>query len=426
VNEYFIVAANISGEKMNEIKLNIEEKNNQSIFSDDENKNIIITDPLKDRYNTFGFISWWKQDIVRNARVLVIGAGALGNEVLKNLALMGVGNILVADYDIIEDSNLSRSVLYRAADKGCQKAEIAARAVTEINPDVSTQWLHVDINHDLGLGVYRRMDVIIGCLDNREARLTINKSCWRLDKPWIDGAIQELLGVARVFKPNSGACYECTLTDEDYKIMSVRMSCNRLAHENVIEGKVPTTPTISSIIAAIETQEALKLLHGMEVQTGQALVFNGLMNDVYTVEYPEKEGCMSHEIWKDDIVEVAHFTSEKTTASQLLDKAQKLLGPTAFVEIPGFVTEARCDKCSSQIMLNKPLHRLNFEEAHCVECGDLLNLITFDKLEKHIPFLSFTLGQIGFPPLEIIVARTPDWEAKYIELSGDADIFFDH
>ena len=74
---------------------------------------IVITDPDSDRYHTFSYISWWKQEIVRNATILVVGAGALGNEVLKNLALMGIGNLIIADFDTIEDSNLSRSVLFR-------------------------------------------------------------------------------------------------------------------------------------------------------------------------------------------------------------------------------------------------------------------------------------------------------------------------
>ena len=384
---------------------------------------IVITDPQKDRYNTFGFISWWKQDVVKNAKILVIGAGALGNEVLKNLALMGVGHIWVVDYDTIEDSNLSRSILFRAKNNGGKKAEVAAGAIREINPDVSTQWLHVDINHDLGLGVYRRMNVVIGCLDNREARLTINKSCWRLNKPWIDGAIQELLGLARVFKPNAGACYECTLTDEDYKIMAVRMSCNRLAHQNVIEGKVPTTPTISSIIGAMETQEALKILHGMELETGKALVFNGLTNDVYTMEYTEKEDCLSHEIWE-NITEVPDFTASGTTTGELLQKAQNILGQDAFVEIPAYATTAACPTCSNHAEINRPLHLVTFEEAHCTKCGELMNIINFDRLTPRVPFLNVTLEKIGIPPLEILRAQTPAWESAYIELTGDTKLFF--
>ena len=388
-----------------------------------EGQVIVITDPATDRYNTFGFISWWKQDIVRNASIMVIGAGALGNEVLKNLALMGVGKILVVDFDTIENSNLSRSVLFRAADRDHSKAEAAAKAIRDLNPDVKVQWLHVDINHQLGLGVYRRMNVIIGCLDNREARLTINKNCWHLNKPWIDGAIQELLGLARVFRPHAGACYECTLTDEDYRIINVRMSCYHLAHENVIAGKVPTTPTISSIIGAVQTQEALKLLHNMEVKSGKALVFNGLTNDIYFMEYPEKADCQSHWIWE-GIIELPQASAQRTTLGELLEIARQALGPQAQLQIPAFVTRAICKGCKLDEPVDKPRYQLTFNDAHCRQCGELMEIITYDQVAGGEPILNLTLEQIGIPSLDIIPAKTPNWEYKYFELTGDADTFF--
>ena len=70
--------------------------------------------PPDDRFDRFRLIQWWDQQTTAAARVLVVGAGALGNEIVKNLALLGVGNVLMADLDNIENSNLSRSVLYRA------------------------------------------------------------------------------------------------------------------------------------------------------------------------------------------------------------------------------------------------------------------------------------------------------------------------
>src|SRR6476660_1500957 len=90
-----------------------------------------------DRYGRFRLISWWRQERLAAAKVLVVGAGALGNEVLKNLALLGVGTVYVIDLDEVEPSNLSRSVLFRAEDGGRGKAEVAARRAGEINPDVS-------------------------------------------------------------------------------------------------------------------------------------------------------------------------------------------------------------------------------------------------------------------------------------------------
>src|SRR6202012_4463308 len=91
----------------------------------------------QDRFHRFRLISWWDQAKLSKAKVLVIGAGALGNEIVKNLALLGVGNVVIADLDRIENSNLSRSILYRESDNGEYKAAVAAKSAREIYPKVN-------------------------------------------------------------------------------------------------------------------------------------------------------------------------------------------------------------------------------------------------------------------------------------------------
>src|SRR6478736_9020492 len=90
-----------------------------------------------DRYSRLRLIPWWRQERLAAARLLVVGAGALGNEVLKNLALLGVGTVYVIDLDTVEPSNLSRSVLFRNEDGGRAKAAVAAQRAAEINPEVA-------------------------------------------------------------------------------------------------------------------------------------------------------------------------------------------------------------------------------------------------------------------------------------------------
>ena len=87
-----------------------------------------------DRYSRLRLISWWRQDLLAAARVLVVGAGALGNEAIKNLALLGVGTVYVIDLDTVEPSNLARSVLFRAEDGGQAKAVVAARRCARSTP----------------------------------------------------------------------------------------------------------------------------------------------------------------------------------------------------------------------------------------------------------------------------------------------------
>src|SRR5260370_34592867 len=86
----------------------------------------------EDRFSRFRLIGWWDQEKIRAARVLVIGAGALGNEILKNLALLGFVKIVIVDLDAIDASNLSRSILYRAQDIGRPQPQAAAADVLNI------------------------------------------------------------------------------------------------------------------------------------------------------------------------------------------------------------------------------------------------------------------------------------------------------
>lgn len=383
---------------------------------------IVITDPDSDRYHTFGYISWWQQEVVRNATVLVIGAGALGNEVLKNLALMGIGNILIADFDTIEDSNLSRSVLFRTSDRGRRKVDAAADSVKEINPDVKVKTWHGDINFEMGLGVFRHVDAIVGCLDNREARLSINRFSWAVNRPWVDGAIQELMGIVRVFRPGEGACYECTLTDMDYQIINLRYSCPLLARQNILQGKVPTTPTSASIVAAFETQEALKLIHGMEVQPGKALMINGLTNDIYTTEYPVKEFCMSHSTL-DPIVELPEATAVGTTLAGLLALARERLGPEAVLEFDSeLVVSMICGACGNEEPIFQRMARLYEEAAACPNCGAKREMHLTHRIDGSEDFLGRTLAEVDVPPLGIIRARNGS-ERLYLELTGDKATF---
>lgn len=381
-------------------------------------KPIHIPNLKKDRLGTFDFISWWERDKVQAARVMVVGAGALGNEVLKNLALMGVGNLLIIDFDTIEAANLSRSVLFRANDNGKKKAEVAARRVKELNPDLHVQYFHGDVNTQLGLGIFRRMDVIIGCLDNREARLSINRFAYRLNKAWVDGAIQELFGLVRVFKPGQGACYECTLTEQARREMSLRYSCPLLARQNILLGKVPTTPTISAIIGGLQSQEALKLIHNMPVNAGQVTHVNGLTNAFHTTAYTPDENCESHWVYN-EITELPDRQAANTTVAELLRIAREQLGSDAVIELDQeIVTQLECHRCETINDVFKPISQVSYNDGLCPGCGELRQVHMAHVVTGNEPFVNRTLLAIGIPPLHIVRVRN-EHEYRFLELTGD-------
>jgi molybdopterin/thiamine biosynthesis adenylyltransferase len=371
----------------------------------------------EDRFARFRLIGWWDQARLASARVLVIGAGALGNEIVKNLALLGVGQVLVADRDRIELSNLSRSVLFRAADCGRSKAAVAAERARELYPAMRVQPWDGNVVYDLGLGAYRWADVILGGLDNREARVAINQAAAKVGKPWIDGAIERLDGVARVFDPATGPCYECTMSEVDWKMLEARRSCALLSRDEMEHGKVPTTPTTSSVVAGIQVQEAVKLLHGLDSLAGRGFVFDGANHNSYVVTYSRLEDCPSH----DAIPEVVTLSegAATLTAGRLLKRVQADLGATAVVEFNHDLLESlTCPSCQETRSTLASLGKVTETAGRCPKCAALCTPNMYHSIDGQSAVLERTLAELGVPAWDIVVGRAGGKLRGY-ELGGD-------
>jgi molybdopterin/thiamine biosynthesis adenylyltransferase len=353
-----------------------------------------------DRYGRLRLIPWWRQERLAEARVLVVGAGALGNEVLKNLALIGVGTVIVIDLDAVETSNLSRSVLFRLQDGGRAKAEVAAQRAGEINPDVAFRPIRGDVITDLGLGLFADVDVVIGCLDNREARLWVNRQCWKVGTPWVDSGIQEIQGVVKVFVPPDSACYECAMTARDYQLLNVRYSCPLLRRDQILEGKVPTAPTIASMMAALEVQEALKLIHGLPVAAGSAMVFNGVTNQFYSTRLPFREDCLSHETYPEP-VELP--LGNASTVAELFAEASKALeGPLTLALDRDLVAAIHCPRCGRSTEILRPRTRVGMSEAICAGCREPGRPEILNAIEEGSALAALPLAKVGIPPYDIV------------------------
>ena len=372
----------------------------------------------EDRFSRFRLIPWWDQKKLQSARVLVIGAGALGNEILKNLALLGFERIVVVDLDRIEESNLSRAILFGSEDVGAFKAEAAARSLRKIAPEARVRPLVANVVQSCGLGLLAWSDVIIAGLDNREARLWINRCAWKMNRPWIDGAIEGINGVARAFVAGAAPCYECTLGETDWKLLEQRMSCNLLLREANTEGKVATTPTISSVIAGIEVQEAVKLLHGMPTLAGSGFVFEGLNHTSYKVEYTANPDCLSHFTFS-DVSELPQKSSELTLEDLRQRGAKDLRASDVLVEFSrDVVHELECPQCGTREERFVPLGGIRYDEGRCPRDGQMRVVKTIHSYSGSEVFGSRTLDRIGLPLYDVFSVRTGEAEKAYL-IGGD-------
>lgn len=372
-----------------------------------------------DRYARHRLIDWWDQERLLNARVLVAGAGAIGNEVIKNLALLGVGHLLIVDRDVVELSNLTRSVLFRAEDRGSFKAQVAARRATEINPDIEVRFLAGDLEFDVGLGVYRDVDVVIGCLDSVQARLALNRLCRRAGVPWLNGGIEATIAEVSLFAGRSGACYECAMSAEMWEERNRRFSCGGLRADEA-EARMPTTAVVASAVAAFLVNEALLLLHAVDPAQKEGLAFAQKLYLTFkpyhfgVYDLPENSECLAHETWEP--IEGVEQSLEVATPRLLLEFAGE---PQGVVEL-GFdlLTEMRCIECGAVETVLKPLERCGMEWTLCPECKirsrqpEAVNW-----LDAEGPFADIPLARMGVPE-GAVVGIQGDGPRRYLQLSG--------
>ena len=385
----------------------------------------------------FTLLSWFKQDKVRNAKVLVVGAGALGNEVIKNLTLFGVGTIFVCDFDRIELSNLTISVLFREKDayEHSYKAEVAAKRAMEINPQIKVIPIVGNLFSEVGLGIYKDVDVVIGCLDSRIARYLLNRLCMRVGKTWIDGSIENMTGVVKVYSPGIN-CYECNLSREEFNNIMLRTGCADVVKAQTSAGRVATTPISASIVGAMQAQEAMKIIHTSDGEptpfktlSGKMWRFEGMTNTINMYKYSSwKNNCPAHERWT-EIIQCDELSAEMKV-KEVLEKLKKILN-VSVVEINmrnnKFIDKIISDRPEKEFVLHIPESKLedtiqSNEELRKLSYRTIFHKCFYENIDESFPYMELSLIEIGIPRYDIIQVST-DKGLKYVELSKDAGYF---
>ena len=372
----------------------------------------------------------FEQQLVSAARVMVVGCGALGNEVLKNLVLLGVEHIVVVDFDIVEVENLSRSVLFSRQDAEDRrlKVEVVAERLKAMNPAVEVKTICGDIAYDVGLGLLRQMDVVIGCVDSRWARYCINRLCMRAGIPWVDGGIEELEGTARVFMPGKN-CYACNLGPEGLRDLARRMPCSGIIRRHEEAGHAPTTSVVASVIGAVEVQEAMKLVHREALEAGELTSLCGKMFYYDGQHLTTKvldfqaydDDCAMHEQWTP--VQPSAITATMTVgeALALIRQQSGDEQPVICLENDCFVDYVEERSNDRQTTVMRPGHAV---EAF-VEMDQMLRGIPLSGLYQHeyreideaFPYQDQTLSQLGIPSADVlhVVAGGQD---HYLEMTA--------
>lgn len=217
---------------------------------------------------------------IREVTVAIVGCGGVGSVAAEMLTRCGVGKLMLFDYDKVELANMNR-LFYRPEQSGLSKVEAARNTLETINPDVAFEVYNYDItlpsNYEHMLDRFShgsltqgRIDLVLACVDNYEARMSLNAACNELDQPWMESGVSEdaCSGHIQFVLPGRTACFECTPP----LIVSSGVSEKTLKREGVCAASLPTT---MGLVAAILVQNVLKYTLGFG-KVGYYLGYNAL------------------------------------------------------------------------------------------------------------------------------------------------------
>jgi adenylyltransferase/sulfurtransferase len=220
------------------------------------------------------------QKRLKNAKVLVVGAGGLGSPALLYLAAAGVGTLGIVDFDVVDESNLQRQIIHGVSDIGHLKAESARDSIREINPYVNVV-LHTErLDSDNAMEIFAPYDLIVDGTDNFATRYLVNDAAVLLGKPYVWGSIYRFDGQASVFWAEHGPCYRCLYPEPPPPGMVP--SC--------AEGGV--LGVLCASIGSIQVNEAIKVITGIgEPLVGRLMIYDALEMSYRTVQVRKDPEC---------------------------------------------------------------------------------------------------------------------------------------
>jgi len=308
---------------------------------------------------------------LKNASVLMIGAGGLGSSLGLYLAAAGIGRIGIVDFDVVDRTNLQRQLLHGTKDVGRPKIESAAERLKDVNPHVEVVPHEIRLTSENALDVIRPYDVVVDGTDNFPTRYLTNDACVLLGKPNVYGSIFRFEGQISVFDARHGPCYRCLFREPPPPGMVP--SCA----EGGVLGVLP------GIIGAMQALETIKLIIGRgEALIGRLLLFDALTLEWRTLKLRKNPECP--------------VCGENRTVTELIDYLE-------FCGVPGYEEGAAEDQSDVPTVTAKELHAR-------LERGDRLRIV--DVREPH-EWEIVNLGAYGAEliPLDSLLERMSELDS---------------
>jgi adenylyltransferase/sulfurtransferase len=309
---------------------------------------------------------------IKKTSILVIGVGAGGNELLKNLLLMGFGHFTIVDFDYIEDSNLSRTTLFRKEDIGKSKALVAAERLTELslheNPII--KGIHGNIIYDVGPGIFIRHDFVVCCVDTLKARAYINDWCVRLNKPFFEMGFENMNVDISFFVPaeENSPCLREIIGQGDFSDM--RNSCSGLKMQDVQLSHIPTIQVASAMAGVLVATEIIKYLQGKSSLQNKILQYYGMQQRMNVFDIDRSSQCLLHSEPPFEYKKIP--VDNRITVEDFLQFVNAELHDYFMLSLPErFVLNGFCEGCNKEIVFNKYFSVIFDRQRWCSDCQDL-------------------------------------------------------
>lgn len=335
----------------------------------------------------------WDQDLLREARILVVGAGTTGNEVVKNVALIGVGACDIVDHDVVEEVNLSRCVLLRREDIGQAKCKALARRGAELAPDYAEfRAIEANVVDEFGSERYSDYHCVICAVDNLEARMWLNRYCRLNGTTLIDTGIGGLTWQVTLVSPNLSGCLECGWGATEYSRLAERHSCSRLGLVPV-QPVIPMVATTASQVGGFAVELLVKLLHGQQTApTVYTWMRQGAYDAWLVWATHNKDECVAHRWNRAQTELTGSIDSSVSDVMALMQQALKADRVELALDRP-VVYEAICRRCSQTIDIS-PIGLSQYVRTTCTAC-EWLEVVPSAVSEILRP--GFTFRELGVP-----------------------------
>lgn len=302
---------------------------------------------------------------LKHAKILCVGAGGLGCPALQYLAAAGIGTLGIMDADQVELSNLQRQILFHEKDIGCNKAEVIAKRLQELNHQVSVEVYAEFLSEANAQNRIQAYDLVLDATDNYQARYLINEVCRMLKKPLISASIYQFDAQISVFNYKNGPCYQCLYPEPPPATLAPNCAAGGVL------GVLP------GVAGTIQATEAIKVILGL----GKVLSGTLLSLDLLTMRFNQfeivKQDCLNHPA-------VTFDSSSSSSASSCSRKSN------------GFET-IRATELKQLLVMNKKIQFIDVRESYereiCHIGGEHIPLplleTHIEKLDKAVPIVVY-------------------------------------